>query len=264
LTDKVHRVAAAPDGKHAVVGYASHKGEARLVDLESGEVGELLPAITKERINSMAFAADSLHYIVCHSDCWVRKVGRKTALRRVPRELVLPRNRLTAAASPDGKFAIVSWQGTLSLLSGDRFEQMITRSHPGPARRLNAAAFSPDGQRVAAASGFYRRGVESDDRRGRVFVWQLPEMEAREFFTPQERWFECAAWSPDGALIAAGTRNGMLCLFDAQSGEFLGELLVHGGVITAVQFTSDGGCLVTASEDGSAAVVALGGPISTA
>jgi ankyrin repeat protein/WD40 repeat protein len=258
LTGNVHRVAAAPDGKHAVVAYASFKGEARLLDLESGKVGELLPAITKERINSVAFAADSLHYVVCHSDCWVRKVGRKTALRRMPRELVLPRNRLTAAASLDGKLAIVSWQGTLSLLWGDRFEQMITRSHPGPARRLNGAAFAPDGQRVAAASGFHRRGIESEDRRGRVFVWQLPEMEARELLTPQEeRWFESVAWSPDGALIAAGTRNGVLCLFDAQSGEFLGELLVHGAVITAVQFTPDGGHLVTASEDGSAAVVAL-------
>jgi WD40 repeat protein len=241
-----------------VVTYPSFDGQARLLDLQSGEVGVPLPGITKERVNSVAFASDSLHYVVCHSDYWVRKVGRKTAVRRLPRGQVRPRNRLAAAASPDGKFAVVSWEGTISLLWGDRFEHALDpQHHPGPSRRLNDAAFSPDGQQVAAASGFHRRGVESEDRRGRVFVWQLADMSVRELVTPHDnRWFEAIAWSPDGERIAAGTRNGMVCLFDARSGDFLGEHLVHGDVVTAVHFTPDGH-LITASKDGSVAVITL-------
>lgn len=256
LPDSIHRVGAAPDGSCAVVTYPSFDGETRLLDLQSGEVGDPLPGITRGRVNSVAFAPDSRHYIVCHSDYWVRKVGRKTAVRRLPRGQVRPRNRLAAAASPDGKFAVVSWEGTISLLWGDRFEHALDpQSHPGPSRRLNGVTFSPDGQQVAAASGFHRRGVTSEDRRGRVFVWQLADMSARELVTPHDdRWFEAIAWSPDGERIAAGTRNGMVCLFDARSGDFLGEHLVHGDIVTALCFMSDGR-LISASKDGSVAVV---------
>jgi len=67
------------------------------------------------------------------------------------------------------------------------------------------------------------------------------------------RWFEAIAWSPDGQLIAAGTHNGLVCLFDAQSGDWLGEFAAHGAEITALRFTADGR-LVSASTDGSIGV----------
>lgn len=163
---------------------------------------------------------------------------------------------LAAAASPDGKVAFVLWRGTIAVLWGKKFEHAIPpTAHPGPRRRLNAAAFSPDSAQVAAAGGFYGRGVQAEDRRGRVFVWQLPEMAVRELVTPHDnRWFGAVAWSPAG-LIATGARNGVICLFDAASGTFLGEIVVHGAPITALAFTATGHRLFSGSGDGSVAVL---------
>jgi WD40 repeat protein len=261
LPGKIHRVGAAPDGHYVVVGYYSFDGQAGLFDLQTGKMDEPLPGITKELVNSVVFLSDSQRYAICHSNYWLRKVGRKTAIKKLSPGDVVPRNRLSAATSSAGQVAIVSWQGTISLLWGDKFEHTIPpQAHPGDRRRLTAAAFAPDGQQVAAASGFYQRGVKSADRKGRIFVWQLPDMAVRELVTPQDnRWFEAIAWSPDGdrswsGVIAAGTRNGLVCLFDAQSGDFAGEFAAHGAVITALLFTADGRRLITASEDGSIGV----------
>lgn len=254
LPGNVHKVAVAPDGMHAVVTYASFDGEARLLDLRSGEASDMLPGINKGLIRSAAFLSDSLRYVVCHDTYWLRKVGRKTAIAKIPPQEASDVHHLSAAASVDGKVAFVSWSSLLTVRWGKKLEQGTPWTpHPGPGRRLNAAAFAPDGQQVAAASGFYRRGIDAEDRRGRVFVWRLPEMEVRELITPQEeRWFEAVDWSSEN-VIAAGTRNGIICLFDAAQGEFLGEFTAHGTEITALHFAADG-ALLSASADGSIGV----------
>jgi WD40 repeat protein len=218
----------------------------------------MLPGINKGLIRSAAFLSDSLRYVVCHDTYWLRKVGRKTAIAKIPPQEASDVHHLSAAASVDGKVAFVSWSSLLTVRWGKKLEQGTPWTpHPGPGRRLNAAAFAPDGQQVAAASGFYRRGIDAEDRRGRVFVWRLPEMEVRELITPQEeRWFEAVDWSSEN-VIAAGTRNGIICLFDAVQGEFLGELTAHGTEITALHFAADG-ALLSASADGSIGVWRVG------
>ncbi len=252
LPGNSYRVAAAPDGRQAVVGYRSFKGEAVLLDLQTGAVSEPLPGLTQALINSVAFLSDSRRYIVCHDNYWLRQVGRKGALKKLTPQEASRVAHLRAAVSADGKVALVSWNGTFTVLWGDKFAQSTGwLAQPGLSRRLNAAAFSPDGQQVAAAGGFYQRGVTSADRRGRVFIWQLPELTVRELITPAaNRWFEAIAWAPDGALLAAGTRNGVICYFDAVRGDFLGEIAAHGAEVTALCFTP-AGRLISASDDGS-------------
>lgn len=97
-------------------------------------------------------------------------------------------------------------------------------------------------------------GREADSAGGRIYLYWLADQHTRELVTPAEqRWFEAIAWSPDGALIAAGTRNGVICLFDATRGAFLGEIAAHGAEVTALCFTPDGR-LISASDDGSIGV----------
>ncbi len=248
----VQTVAASPDGAYAVLGFPRFDGEARLLEVATENLGEPLPGITKDRVTSTAFASDNRHYAVCHSDYWIRRIGRKTAVKRPPRDQVKQRMDVFAAASPDGKMAFASWQGTLTIWWGEQFSQTTgPLRHPGLPRRLTAAAFSPDGAQVAAASGFYQRGIRSEDRYGRIFIWSLSDLAVRELVTLEEnRWFECIAWSSDGQIIAAGTRHGVVCFFDAAEGDCLLEKSVHGDVVTALAFTADGRQLISASEDG--------------
>jgi len=291
LPGNIYRVAAAPDGSQVVVGYRSFKGEAALLDLQTGAVTEPLPGLTQALINSVAFLSDSRRYAVCHDNYWLRQVGRKSALKKLPPGESNRVDHLSAAASADGKVAFVSWNGTFTVLWGDKFEHSAgwlahpadrTRADasdfappawagmPLPAaewarfstwqtysddcRRLNAAAFSPDGAILALASGFHQRRTQPQDKRGRIYLYRLADQHTRELVTPAEqRWFDAIAWSPDGARIAAGTRNGMICLFDAVSGDFLGEIAAHGAGINTLCFTADGR-LISASDDGSLGV----------
>lgn len=255
LKRNLHCAAAAPDGSRVVVGYHSFKGEARLLDLQSGEAGELLPNITKARLHSGAFLSDSQRFVVCHDNFFLRQVGRKTNLKTLPPLEANRVDHLSAAASCDGKVAFVSWTGDIAVMWGNKLEQSTGwQPHPGLSRRLNAAAFSPDGWQVAAASGYYQREIKTEDKTGRIYIWSLPEMTVRELATPtSQRWFDAIAWSADGKWIAAGSRNGIICLFDARSGVFAGEFSAHGDEVTALRFTGEGR-LISASTDGSIAI----------
>ena len=54
------------------------------------------------------------------------------------------------------------------------------------------------------------------------------------------------AWSPDGGLVAVGTRTGRVLLFDGLTGAARGALTSHERLIEGLTFSADGRCLVTA------------------
>jgi len=57
------------------------------------------------------------------------------------------------------------------------------------------------------------------------------------------------AWSPDGALVACGTRAGAVQLFDAATGLSRGALAPHERRINGLAFAPDGRILVSADQD---------------
>jgi WD40 repeat protein len=100
---------------------------------------------------------------------------------------------------------------------------------------LGVTAFSPDGKSVAAAGG--------GDDDGRVFVWDTASRQPR--WTPPEGGngaVTALAFSPDGALLAAGTFSGDVQLWNARTGRPIGPPVIQGlpSVVTSVSFgTSD-------------------------
>lgn len=69
----------------------------------------------------------------------------------------------------------------------------------------------------------------------------------------------CIAISPDGQLVAAGSSDGLVQLFDARRGQPLGQPLGgHTGAITQVAFTVDSARLVSAGTDGTLRVFDAG------
>jgi WD40 repeat protein len=129
--------------------------------------------------------------------------------------------------------------------------------HEGHTREV---VYSPDGRRLATS------GADALAR-----VWDLES--GRELvtftghaddwvFAPDNNWIEEVAFTPDGSRVASIADNGMLRIWDAQSGEellaidadFGGDALESGGFAGGLTFSPDGTRLARGFADGSARI----------
>ncbi len=125
-------------------------------------------------------------------------------------------------------------------LLASRIEQTL-RGHTG---RIMAAAYSPDGQRLATAS---------DD--GTAKVWDSATgKELLSLPTQATRGRHGMAFSPDGKRLATASGFGDVKVWDTRSGQELLLLHGHSDWISAVAFSPGGTRLITGSEDRTAIV----------
>ena len=129
-------------------------------------------------------------------------------------------------------------------------EMLSLKGHTGP---VSSVVYSPDGQRLASASGGGKPGE------GTVRVWDATTgQEIRAWKALLFRSGVKVAFSPDGKRLAANVRlpgaggppgpgAGEVKVWDAQTGEELLSLKGHAGWVWSVAFSPDGKRLASGS-----------------
>ncbi len=158
---------------------------------------------------------------------------------------------LAHAVSPDGVTL-----ATVGRAEGDGNGRMIvlrdtaTGAETGrfEVRTIQEAvpAFNPDG-RLLFVGAWQRDGAED---RGKIYVWNVTKGVPEEPMMGHRRQVSCFAFSADGALLATGSTDSTVILWDGKTREKRLEMAGHASNINALAFSPDGARLVTASQDG--------------
>jgi len=134
-----------------------------------------------------------------------------------------------------------SWaEGTHSVIT-------YTQAQGGHDRPVRAVAFSPDRQFLATSGG--DRAIKIWDMRnvrnapGNAIRTQNMVVEAGD------REIVSLAFSPDGQLLASGSLNGTVRLWDWRTGQLVRTLSGHSDIVTSLSFTPDGQTLASSSGD---------------
>ncbi len=160
-----------------------------------------------------------------------------------------PNGRRLASGSSDSSIILWDTEGGKRITGGSEErsgKDEALSEHGGSVRRL---AFSPDGRTLASGS--------SDDR---VLLWDVatgkprlaPQKDPKSSDpTKKHRGDVLAlAFSPDGALLASGSQDDTIVLWDVETGvSFESPLKGHAGDVTELLFHPDGHVLYSAGRD---------------
>ena len=128
----------------------------------------------------------------------------------------------------------------LMTASADAQVLQIMRGHES---YVESVAFSPDGTRIATASG--------DNT---VRVWNAQTGESIHTLDAHTNDAYAVAFSPDGSRIASGAADDVIRIWDAETGEQLRVFTGHKDWINALAFSPDGTRIVSCADDDTARV----------
>jgi WD40 repeat protein len=109
-------------------------------------------------------------------------------------------------------------------------------------RQVQRSLFSPDGKTLAVISGFQFQILEIASRQERARV-------DRQANTLKPQTTSILAYSPDGAVLAAGGPTGEVALFDVATCKKIGTVAGHRGQVQALTFSPDGSLLASGGND---------------
>ena len=223
------------------------------IDITNGSVRRLPQP---EAAKAVEFAVDARHRRMAVS--WLRADHvsvfdpATTLPERVAGDGMLPVNEtlLPLPAAIDPREAVCSWTRSGQLLVCSRHGRLcLASSDLAHVRLLDSPLEDPVHQLAAAPTAPPRVATSGKH----TAILSLPsgpgEVASAPLVFPIGEESSAVAWSPDGTLLACGTRTGRTLLFDALTGSPRGALVPHQRQIVSAIFSPDGRILVTADND---------------
>lgn len=243
---RIESVAIHPDGRH--VAGAGDDGEIRVYRTFDGQPTNALVG-HKNTVKTLAFSADGALLVSVSQDGTARVWDAQEW--KVYAELDAKHSLSHAALSAHGDYVACAGASQSVLLwafrSGDLF-----RSPPLHAARVSAVAFDATGRLLASA-----------DLMGCIHMWQIQRPcavagEACEplrqsagacLQSPKHAPVLSLAFSPDGSMLASGTENGTIDLWDSASGRRITTLKGHTKSVYSLQFAAENSLLFSCGDD---------------
>lgn len=182
--------------------------------------------------------------------------------------LLAPRPTTTSEALPSVLTVVFSPPGRKIALSGSVYRPLLHPAHSSPfcvqiwdvsKRRIRhvfqghkseiySLAFSPDGRMLVSGSGDKSARVWDMDSGHCVYHLLIEEVTQTES-GPMDAGVTSVAVSPDGSILAAGSLDTVVRLWDMRTGHLLDMLRGHKDSVYSVAFAPDGTFLVSGSLD---------------
>jgi len=142
------------------------------------------------------------------------------------------------AFSPDGRWFAATGGTDARVFDRRTWQSTITLRGP----RIRALAFAPTDSQLVVAAG------------GDVAIWEIPSGRRAKHLREIGEPVDAVAFSPDGRLVAAGSSDGAVQLWHADSGEPCSRFEARRGKVVTVEFDPTSRLVLAAAE--SAVVVA--------
>jgi WD40 repeat protein/serine/threonine protein kinase len=234
----VHGVAFSPRGLLASAGF---DGAIKLWAPQEGKLLRSLHGHTAS-VTSVAFAMDGSLLISGSTDGHVRlwdpgSITCRGTLRGHTGEVI------HVAVRPDGKCFASAGVDRLVKLWDPTFDQEFRTIYPTRAFQPHGVAFSSDG-RLLAGTNCCPGGNNA------VLLWNMPAGNQATTLSGHSSLVGCVAFSPADQILATGSSDRTVKVWQAHTGRLLHTLTGHREQVTGVCFRADG-CLASASRDGS-------------